>query len=74
MPLGITLVDEARIRDGKSPLTDEQKAELAPPEEPKPGDDEDETEKAAGSKKKVSRQSRLQFPGVAPVPGQRYLY
>lgn len=80
VPLGITTVDEARIRDGKAPLSDEQKqnqkAEGGNADKPEQNDDENDAEPAKSAmvngsgKKKALPAGRASFP----VPGQRYLY
>jgi hypothetical protein len=77
VPLGITTVDEARVRDGKNPLSDQEKQELAAAK-PQAAQEEDEDdhgpEKSAGSKKKVLRLIRARSQSLLPFPGQRYLY
>ena len=77
VPLGIDTADEARVQQGKSPLTDEQKNDLqamnAPT--PKPGEEDDEAEKAAGLKKKALLPLiRGGSPREPSEPGSRYAY
>lgn len=77
VPLGITTVDEARIRDGKAPLEDGDKTQQDDESKPEVDEDEEQPPTKAASLKKKSR--RLQPAPrssltVLPVPGSRYLY
>lgn len=84
IPLGVTTVDEARIRDGKVPLTPEQTEALKPAPKPSESDnqgdgeegdtDEPEQAKAAGSKKKALRSVLVSFPHLYEPHGKKYLY
>jgi len=82
VPLGITTADEARVRDGKSPLTDEEKAALpsaqkkpdGAPDEGSENDTERGAQKAADPKKKVSSSNPFDSLPEALRPGARYLY
>jgi hypothetical protein len=88
VPLNIDTVDEARIQQGKPPLTEEQKTEIqaALPQAAGSGDGEDgkepkpkkaKAEKAASVKKKMSQRSQqASEPSLAvlPMPGRSYLY
>lgn len=84
VPLGITTVDEARIRDGKAPLDEDQKQQLAASQK-KPAnqdgeaeadtDEEQQPTKTAGaSKKKVLPLVPFISRPKLPVPGKSYLY
>jgi hypothetical protein len=78
VPLGITTVDEARVRDGKTPETPEQKQERAdaanPPAKPGAEEDNQDPEKAAGSKKKVLPLIPFDSQLAGKSPGSRYAY
>jgi hypothetical protein len=79
VPLGITSVDEARVRDGKAPETPEQKEERQTAARPvAPGDAEEEDgagpQKAAGLKKKALRLIPSPSPLAGSKPGKSYAY
>lgn len=66
VPLGIVTVDEARARDGKAPLTPEQKAEL-PSMQMQQQNDDDEDDEGSTEKSARGKARRAGFSASSPA-------